>query len=181
MAPHSSTLAWEIPWAEEPGGLQSTGSRRARHDWATSLSLFTFMHWRRIWQPTPVFLLENPRDRGAWWAAVSGVTQSRTQLKWLSSSVQRIVIISCLKFRTQERSNITQWSMQHWQPPLLHTITINEIYSECLICFLNISKIIIQAPFLMLSREYQNDQYGKWIKYSKVWELVITTWVNNSF
>ena len=56
MAPHSSALAWKIPWAEEPGGLQSLGSLRVRRDWATSLSLFTFMHWRRKWQPTPVFL-----------------------------------------------------------------------------------------------------------------------------
>ena len=56
MAPHSSTLAWKIPWMEEPGGLQSMGSLRVRHDWATSLSLFTFMHWRRKWQPIPVFL-----------------------------------------------------------------------------------------------------------------------------
>ena len=50
------TLAWRIPWTEELGGLQSMGSLRVRHDWATSLSLFTFMHWRRKWQPTPVFL-----------------------------------------------------------------------------------------------------------------------------
>ena len=56
MAPYSSTLAWKIPWTEEPGGLQSMGSRRVGHDWATSLSLFTFMHWRRKWQPTQVFL-----------------------------------------------------------------------------------------------------------------------------
>ena len=56
MSPHSSTLAWKIPWTEEPGGLQSMGSLRVGHDWATSLSLFTFMHWRRKWQPTPVFL-----------------------------------------------------------------------------------------------------------------------------
>ena len=54
MAPHSSTLAWQIPWTEEPGGLQSVGSLRVGHDWATSLPLFTFMHWRRQWQPTPV-------------------------------------------------------------------------------------------------------------------------------
>ena len=53
MAPHSSTLAWKIPWAEEPGGLQSMGSLRVEHDWTTSLSLFTFMHRRRKWQPTP--------------------------------------------------------------------------------------------------------------------------------
>ena len=56
MAHHSSTLAWKIPWMEEPGRLQSMGSLRVGHDWATSLSLFTFMHWRRKWQPTPVFL-----------------------------------------------------------------------------------------------------------------------------
>ena len=126
MAPHSSTLAWNIPWMEEPGGLQSMGSLRVGHSWATSLSLFTFMHWRRKWQPTPVLLpgklhgqrslvgcspwgryesgmterlhfhfslscigegngsplqcswLENPRDRGAWWAAIYGVAQSDT-------------------------------------------------------------------------------------------------------
>ena len=56
MAPHSSTLAWKIPWRKEPGRLQSMGSLGVGHDWATSLSLFTFMHWRRKWQPTPAFL-----------------------------------------------------------------------------------------------------------------------------
>ena len=61
------------------------GSLRVGHDWATSLSLFTFMHWRRKWQPTHS-CLENPRDRGAWWAAIYGVAQSRTRLKRLSSS-----------------------------------------------------------------------------------------------
>ena len=88
MAPHSSTLAWKIPWMEEPGRLHSMGSLRVRHDWETSLSLFTFLHWRRKWQPTPVFSksLENPRDGGAWWAAIYGVAQSRTRLKRLSSS-----------------------------------------------------------------------------------------------
>ena len=87
MAPHSSTLAWKLPWAEEPGGLQSMGLLRVGHDWATSLSLFTFMHWRRKWQPTPVFLPGESQGRGAWWAAIYGVTQSRTRLKWLSSSL----------------------------------------------------------------------------------------------
>ena len=47
MAPYSSTLAWKIPWTEEPGGPQSMGLLRVGHDWVTSLSLFTFMHWRR--------------------------------------------------------------------------------------------------------------------------------------
>ena len=60
-----------------------------RHDWATSLWLFTFMHWRRKWHPLQCSCLENPRDRGAWWAAVSGIAQSWTRLKGLSSSSSR--------------------------------------------------------------------------------------------
>ena len=65
MASHSSTLAWKIPWTEEPGRLQSMGSQRVGHNWATSLSLFTFMHWRRKWQPTPVFLPGESQGRGS--------------------------------------------------------------------------------------------------------------------
>ena len=133
MASHSTTLAWKIPWTEEPGRLQSMGSRRVRHDWATSLSLFTFMQemathssvlaWRipgmeepgglpsigshRVrhdWSdlaaaaaaffisgegngnPLQYSCLANPMDRGAWWAAVYRVAQSRIRLKRLSSS-----------------------------------------------------------------------------------------------
>ena len=67
MATHFSTLAWKTPWAEEPGRLQSMGSWRVGHDWATSLWLFTFMHWRRKWQPTPVFL---PRESQGWGSLV---------------------------------------------------------------------------------------------------------------
>ena len=67
MATHSSILAWKIPWMEEPGRLQSMGSIRVGHDWATSLSLFTFMHWRRKWQPTPVFL---PGESQGWGSLV---------------------------------------------------------------------------------------------------------------
>ena len=65
MATHSSPLAWKIPWVEEPGRLQSMGSLRVRHNWGTSLSLFTFMHWRRKWQPTPVFLPGESQGRGS--------------------------------------------------------------------------------------------------------------------
>ena len=65
MAPHSSTLAWKIPWTEEPGGLQSMELLRVGHDWVTSLWLFTFMHWRRKWQPTPVFLPRESQGRGS--------------------------------------------------------------------------------------------------------------------
>ena len=65
MAPHSSTPAWKIPWTEEPGGLQSMESLRVGHDSVTSLSLFTFMHWRRKWQPTLVFLPGESQERGS--------------------------------------------------------------------------------------------------------------------
>jgi len=79
MAPHSSILAWKIPWTEEPGRLQSMGSRRVGHDWVTSLSLFPFMHWRRKWQPTPVFL---PGESQGWGSLVGcrlwGRTESET-------------------------------------------------------------------------------------------------------
>ena len=78
---HSSTLAWQTPWTEEPGGLQSMGSLGVGHYWATSLSLFTSMHWRRKWQPTPVFLPGKSQGQGS----LVGC-QSRTRLKWLSST-----------------------------------------------------------------------------------------------
>ena len=82
MAPHSSTLAWKIPWTEEPGRLQSMGSLRVGYHWATSLSCVG----EGKGNPLQCSYLENPRDRGAWWAAVYGVAQSRTRLKRLSSS-----------------------------------------------------------------------------------------------
>ena len=75
MAPHSSTLAWKIPWTEEPGRLQSMGSLRVGHDWVTSLS--TFMHRRRKWQPTPVFL---PGETQGWGSLVGCCLWDHTQL-----------------------------------------------------------------------------------------------------
>ena len=86
MATHSSTLAWKIPWTEEPGGLQSLRSQRVGHDWATSLSFPLLCIGEGNGNPLQCSCLENPRDSGAWWAAVYGVTQSRTRLKRLSSS-----------------------------------------------------------------------------------------------
>ena len=86
LATHSSTLAWKIPWMQEPGRLQSMGSQRVGHDWATSLSLSLSCIGEGNGNPLQCSCLENPRDRGAWWAAVYGVAQSRTRLKWVSSS-----------------------------------------------------------------------------------------------
>ena len=103
MATHSSTLAWQIPWTEEPGGLPSLGSHRVGHDWVTSLSLSctgegngNLLHCS---------CLENPRDGGVWWATVSGVAQSRTWLKRLSSSSSSYLLwISLLLFYLREIS-----------------------------------------------------------------------------
>ena len=92
MAPHSSTLAWKIPWTEEPGRLQSIGSRRVGHDWVTSLSLSCIGEGNG--NPLQCSCLENPRDGGAWWEAVYGVAQSRTRLKRLSSSSSKHKYIS---------------------------------------------------------------------------------------
>ena len=91
MATHSSTLAWKIPWMEEPGRLQSMGSLRVRHDWATSLSLFTSCIGEGNGNPLQCSCLENPRDGGAWWAAIYGVTQSWTRLKWLSIAFNEFI------------------------------------------------------------------------------------------
>ena len=94
MAPHSSTLAWKIPWMEEPGGLQSVGSVSQ-----TRLSDFTF-HFSLLCigegngNPLQCSCLENLRDAGAWWDAIYGVAQSWTQLKQLSSSEERYLSIT---------------------------------------------------------------------------------------
>ena len=81
MAPHSSTLAWKIPWTEEPGRLQSVGLLESdtteRHHFHFSLSCIGEGNGN----PLQCSCLENPRDGGAWWAAIHGVAQSRTRLK----------------------------------------------------------------------------------------------------
>ena len=102
MAPHSSTLAWKIPWTEEPGGLQSMGLRRVGHDWATSLSLFTFSDWRRKWQPTPAFLPGKSQGRGSLvgchlWGRTESYT---TETAWQ----QQQAVIACGAALTWEES-----------------------------------------------------------------------------
>ena len=104
MAPHSSTLAWKIPWMEESGRLQSMRSLGVGHNWTTSLWLFTFIHWRRKWHPLQYSCLEDPRDGGAWWTAVCGIAQSQTRLKRLSSSSS-----SRLEKEMATRSSVLTW------------------------------------------------------------------------
>ena len=116
MATHSSTLAWKIPWIEEPGRLQSMVSQRVGHNWATSVSVSVVENLgasqvalvvRNLpangdlrdvgsipgsgrspggghGNPLKYSCLENPMDRGVWWATVHGVTRSQRWLKWLS-------------------------------------------------------------------------------------------------
>ena len=106
MAPHSSTLAWKIPWTEEPGRLQSMGSLRVGHDSVTSLSLFTFMHWRRKWHPTPVFLPGESQGRRSlvgcrlWGRTESDTTEAAQQQqhicrKFLCCSVAKLCRVLC--------------------------------------------------------------------------------------
>ena len=93
MAPHSSALVWKIPWMEKSGGLQSMGSLGVRHNWATSLSLFTFMHWRRKWQPAPVFLLgESKGWRSLVGCRLWGRTESDTTERLSSSSIVKTLL-----------------------------------------------------------------------------------------
>ena len=91
---HSSTLAWKIPWMEEPGRLQSMGSLRVGHDWATSLSLFTFMHWRRKWQPIPVFLPGEFQGRGSLVGCQTSLGSHRVGHNWsnLAAAVAAAIV-----------------------------------------------------------------------------------------
>ena len=98
MEPHSSTLAWKIPWTEDPGRLQSMGSLRVRQDWVTSLSLFTFMHWRRKWQPTPVFL---PGESQGWRSLVGCCLWGRrVGHNWSDLVAAAAAITQCCKWKS---------------------------------------------------------------------------------
>ena len=99
MAPHSSTLAWKIPWMEEPGRLQSMGSLGVGHNDTIERLHFHFSLsciGEGNGNPLQWSCLENPRDRGAWWAAVYGVAQRQPQLKQLSSIYSLIHIYVCI-------------------------------------------------------------------------------------
>ena len=103
MARHSSTLAWKIPWMEEPGGLQSMGSLRD----TTELLHFHFSlscTGEGNGNPLQCSCLENPRDGGGWWAAIYGVTQSQTRLTRLSSSSSSSYLHLCPFIRKTRQS-----------------------------------------------------------------------------
>ena len=127
-APHSSTLAWKIPWMEEPGRLQSMGSLRVGNDWATSLSLSCIGEGNG--NPLQCSCLENPRDGGVWGAAVYGVAQSWTRLKWLSSSSPPGLLLSWAfhPMRSVYFSVSCRWLCRHWEVYLCSLYT-----AKCLV------------------------------------------------
>ena len=130
MAPHSITLAWKIPWTEEPGRLQYMGSRRLVHDWVTSF------HFSCIGEgngnPLQCSCLENPRDGGAWWAAISGVAQSQTRLKWLSSSRKSSVFLKTLEYLACfQKAIIQSWNSFSFKHSFVHFLATPSPTSAC--------------------------------------------------
>ena len=99
MGTQSSVLAWKILWTEEPGRLQSMGSRRVGHDWATSLSLFTFIYWSRKWEPNPVFLPGESQGRGSlvgcrlWGCTESDMTEATWQQQPVFKGVSQVALV----------------------------------------------------------------------------------------
>ena len=151
MAPHPSTLAWKIPWMEKSSGLQSMGSLRVRHDWATFLSLFTFMYWRRKWQPTPVFLPRESQGRGSlvgchlWSRTESDMTEQLSSSsrilasfsiwgkpeRWKSSISKCLISLPLIKKNNcfEVSSLILRNNMNHFSPGLWH-VTKSGFYTN---------------------------------------------------
>ena len=109
MAPHSSTLAWKIPWMEEPGGLQSMGSLESDTTEQLRFQFSLSCIGEGNGNPLQCSCLENPRDGGAWWAAVYGVAQSQTRLKQLSSSSSSM---HCAVIEKNETINVSEKAIQ---------------------------------------------------------------------
>ena len=119
MVPHSITLAWKIPWVEEPGRLQSMGSLRSDTTERLHFHFSLSCMGEGNGNPFQCSCLENPRDGGIWWASIYGVTQSRTRLKRLSSSSSSSVFL------------LSQWGIDyiqkhHWHLSRLDTQAHND-------------------------------------------------------
>ena len=134
MVAHSSTLAWKIPWTEEPGSLQPMGSLRVGLGWATSLSLLAFMHWKRQWQPTPVFLPGESQGRWSLMGCRRWVTERRTRLKRLSSS----------KYKTAQVNGLLKTKV----------VCILKRYQEISITYIVHNKIECKRSYNLMSHFY---------------------------
>ena len=152
MATHSSTLAWQIPWMEDPERLQYMGSLGVGHDWATSLSLFTFIHWRRKWQPTPVFLPGESQGWGSlvgchlWGCTESDTTEATSQQQQQQDHCEVSVVYSRFLESPESTSTTTSptmpltllppfkgflWSSQHFLLSFLTKKTEPESNQSC--------------------------------------------------
>ena len=135
MAPHSSTLAWKIPWMGEPRRLQSMGSLRVGHNRATSLSLFTFMHCRRKWQPTPVFLPGESQEQGSlvgcrlWGRTELDTTEATQQQQWIYKvSCNLNLVFSQVSVQISKSRVLPSITSYHFVVPLpSHTETSNQL------------------------------------------------------
>ena len=147
MAPHSSTLAWKIPWMEEPGGLQSMGSLRVGHGWATSLSLFTFLHWRRKWHPTPVFLPGESQGRGSLvrcrlWGHTASATTEET-----AAAAAAVPSSGPLQFSTK----------------LFHCSGVSETYlKKSLLIFFSVRILLSIYHLKMFWKRFYHGHCGQW-------------------
>ena len=127
MTARSSALAWRTPGTGEPAGLRSMGSHRVGHNWATSLWLFTFTHWRRQWQPTPVLLSGEPQGRGSlgawrlWGCTESDTTErlSRSYSPVIWSVLRLNAEIESRSVRVCERMGVTEGTSLLWNKTFL--------------------------------------------------------------
>ena len=193
MAPHSSTLAWKIPWMEEPGRLQSMGSLGVGHDWATSLSLSLSCIWEGNGNPLQCSCLENPRDGGAWWAAISGVAQSQTRLKQLSSSGSIYIYTYLVIYVILNHFAIHQKLTQHCKSTILQLKVINKLINKS--SRLKVPKKIVDGSSRYTADKREQNiieepwaQRQTWSTSSAVWEIkcglsicMFSNWTPSSF
>ena len=138
MAPHCSTLAWKIPWTEEPCKLQSMGSRRVRHNWAISLSLFTFMHWRRKWQPTPVFLPGTGEPGG-----LPSMGLHRVRHDWSDLAAAAAAAV----FHLVNSRNVRMGRITYWKRTVKYIYIYIYIYIYALLCYFTYVPSSLPLPY----------------------------------
>ena len=188
-ASHSSTLAWKIPWTEEPGRLQSMGL------WESDTTEQLHFHFllsctgEGNGNPLQCSCLENPRDGGAWWAAFCGVAQSRTKLKWLSSSssssshstVEQVV--SSVQSLSLVQLFVTPWTAAH-QVSLSITNSQNLLKLMSIELVMPSNHLILCRPLLLQPsvfpriRVFSNESV-LCIRWSKYWSLSFSSSPSN--
>ena len=140
MAPHSSTLAWKIPWMEEAGRLQSLGSLRVGHDWETSLSLFTFMHWRRKWQSTRVLAWRIPEKGKP--GGLPSLGSHRVGHDWSDLAAAAAAAVVCLNFSLLK-------IIFEKQPLIIKTLANSVIFYALTSCFFFTALILPDSMLYM--------------------------------